>query len=401
MFLRVSLASAGLSLLGCGGVLSSRAKAPEAPSDQAKCKIAKNQENPLVTEWPASEKANLEARLREGTVFVSYSGCSMKMLPACSAPGRYAFRRTTTSTDVLEIQDSDDLFAKLPLGAVALEGELERSGRIAVTTTVAGQFELRDSSLDGLSKKRACLGATHRVRRLSVGAFKMRSGGKLKAGLGAEAGGVGAGAKTQSSETVIREAGDPKTCTAASEEAPERECSSPVQLFLEPLPKTLAERGPPGTVRVEFAAAGGGEWDIVVGDRRLCKAPCSRSVDPVLPLAFRAEGGFLQRDAIVDIPDLRDYGGDRFQVRMEPRSTSRLVGGIVMTSFGGMGILTGGMLAALGCGREERSGTCTAGLVTLPIGALLTAGGVWFLVSSGAEVEVIQARQHQGHSLKF
>src|SRR5262245_24114656 len=104
----------------CGARLSSgipRAQAPEAPTELTKCKVAANQENPLVTEWPASEKANLEARLREGGVVVGYSGCSMKLLPQCRVRGGYGWRRTTTATDVVEIHDADELYAKLPLGA--------------------------------------------------------------------------------------------------------------------------------------------------------------------------------------------------------------------------------------------------------------------------------------------
>src|SRR6185295_15203925 len=104
------------------------------------------------TEWPASEKANLEARLREGAVVVSYSGCTLRMLPRCRARGGYQWRRTTTSTDVVEIRNSDELFAKMPVGAVSLEGELQRSGRLAVQTTVSGQ--LQSSGFDANSIQR-------------------------------------------------------------------------------------------------------------------------------------------------------------------------------------------------------------------------------------------------------
>src|SRR5437870_5060494 len=102
---------------GTPGVVAPLAHAPETPGDQARCRIAANQENPLVTEWPASEKANLEARLREGSVVVSYSGCALRMLPRCRARGAYQWRRTTTSTDVVEIRNSDELYAKMPVGA--------------------------------------------------------------------------------------------------------------------------------------------------------------------------------------------------------------------------------------------------------------------------------------------
>ena len=110
----VVVASAGA--LGC--VQSSTAKArsvlPHVPAEQAKCRVAASQSSPLVTEWPASEKANLEVLLRNGTVAVAYSGCSMRLLPECRVRGEYHWQRTTPSTDSPEINDSDELFAKLP-----------------------------------------------------------------------------------------------------------------------------------------------------------------------------------------------------------------------------------------------------------------------------------------------
>src|SRR5262245_4082204 len=136
---------------------------PDDPSGQTKCKIPASHDNPLVTEWPASEKANLEARLREGAVVVSYTGCDMRLLTQCRMPGSYGWRRTTTSTDVVEIRNADDLYAKLPLGAVSLEGELERTGRLAVQTTVAGQLQLTDFNPNVASRDPACIGATHVV----------------------------------------------------------------------------------------------------------------------------------------------------------------------------------------------------------------------------------------------
>src|SRR5512135_2030388 len=171
-----------VSAIACGGGGGSglTAQAPTEPTSLSKCKVAASHENPLVTEWPASEKANLEARLREGGVVVAYSGCEMKLLPQCRIRGSYGWRRTTTATDVIEIHDADELYAKLPLGAVSLEGELQRSGRIAVQTTVSGQLELKDWDRN-VAADPACTGATHVMGALSVGAFKLRSGGSLAA----------------------------------------------------------------------------------------------------------------------------------------------------------------------------------------------------------------------------
>ena len=76
-------ACAWAGALGCAQSSTAKARSvlPHVPAEQARCRVASSQSSPLVTEWPASEKANLEARLREGGVVVSYSGCSMKQLP--------------------------------------------------------------------------------------------------------------------------------------------------------------------------------------------------------------------------------------------------------------------------------------------------------------------------------
>ncbi len=150
-----------IAAFGCGGVNSPRATAPEVPmgAGQTKCQIAKGQDNPLVTEWAASEKANLEARLARGAVVVAYSGCELRLLPDCPVRGSYQWRRTTTSTDVVGIRDEDELYAKLPLGALTLEGELQRSGRLAVQTTVSGQLVLQGLALEDIARNPACVGA--------------------------------------------------------------------------------------------------------------------------------------------------------------------------------------------------------------------------------------------------
>src|SRR5262249_39036359 len=197
--------AAPLALAGAAGCMqsSSAAKArsvlPHAPAEQAKCRVAASQSSPLVTEWPASEKANLEVLLRNGTVAVAYSGCSMRLLPECRVRGEYHWERTTPSTDSLEINDSDELFAKMPLGAASLEAELKRSGKLSVQTTVSGQLRLENASLAEVPRDGACAQATHLLTGLSLGAFALKAGGSKDTKLGAEVYVVGTGAKTERS----------------------------------------------------------------------------------------------------------------------------------------------------------------------------------------------------------
>jgi hypothetical protein len=364
---------------------------PEHQTGQAKCKIALSHESPLVTEWPASEKANLEAQLRSGTVVVSYSGCEMRLLPQCRARGSYAWRRTTTSTDVVEIRNADDLYAKLPLGAVSLEGELARTGRLAVQTTVSGQLQLVDFDPRYVPGDASCQGATHVVGALSVGAFKLRSGGTFDASgkvdvqkIGTAAGG------TQREESLVREAGVPARCEESTDAAAHAECASPVQVFLRALPATVADRGPPGMVKVRFLPVEPNEhWEVSVGDRSLCSAPCEKWVDPAMPFAFKNDPGMLQRNRYIDVPDLRDHmTSDHLAIKATPRSGAEFAGGIVATTFSGIAVITGTVLTAVGCRESGAKGVCVGGLITLPIGLAGLAPSIWMIVDSAPQVDI-------------
>lgn len=302
-----SLLLGGCGLLGSGAKgPESRPRVPEDPTPLARCKIAASASSPLVTEWPASEKAHLESLSATSAVAVEYSGCELKLIDSCKPAGRYAWRRTTLATDALEVTDSDELWAKLPLGAASLEGELARSGRLVVKTTVAGQLALEEMDLAALSKDPGCAGVTHVVSAISVGAFAMSSGGSSSAGGGASVAGVGTGAKHQASERVMRTAGNPDRCGDSPDGAPHQDCASPVQLFLRPVGErpSTPEATPGGAtaaatrmlppdrgISVVFPGPEAESETWTLHDEnglKLCTLPCTR----VVP---KASGYYLER----------------------------------------------------------------------------------------------------------
>jgi hypothetical protein len=387
--LAAALVAATLTSCGGPGFVAPLARAPETPGDQTRCKLAANQENPLVTEWPATEKANLEARLRQGSVIVSYSGCTLRMLARCRVPGDYVWRRTTTATDVIEIRNADELYAKMPLGAVSLEGELTRSGRLAVQTTASGQLQLANFDPAHFPKVPECEGATHVVGALSVGAFKLRSGGAAHAGGHATVAAVGsARGASDSEETIVREAGAPNRCELSTDAAPHAECASPLQMFLQPLPASVVDRGPTGTVKVKFLPVRADqEWEVMVGDKALCMTPCERWVDPSIPYTLKYDPGLFHRNQYLDVPDLslhQQY--ERMEVRAQSQNTGEFVTGILTTTLGGMAVVTGTALTAVGC--SKGTGMCTAGLITLPIGILALVPGIWMILDSKGTVRI-------------
>lgn len=387
---RALVVACALVSAACGapGFARPLAQAPDLPGEQAKCRIAASQDNPLVTEWPAPEKANLEARMHEGSVVVAYSGCTLRMLPRCRATGTYQWRRTTTSTDVVEIRNADDLYAKMPLGAVTLEGELQRSGRLAVQTTVSGQFKLEGFDADKFPRSPDCLGATHVVGALTVGAFKLHSGGAASIKAHAGVGNYGGGASSSSEETLMREAGAPARCEEASETAPHAACASPVQMFLQPLPSNVVDRGPAGTMKVKFLPVRTGQaWDVVVGDRKLCTTPCEKWVDPAMPYSLKYDPGAFRKNELLDLPDLRAYTSmERIEIRPKPTDAGELIGGILLTTFGGIAAVTGTALTSVGC--VKGGGLCAGGLITLTSGLLLLAPGIFLILDSKGTIKV-------------
>lgn len=284
------IALSGLTLGGCGGSGAPlRASAPKISDDASLCRAAALRETPLVTEWSSAEKASLQARLRSGALAVEYTGCSMRPILSCNLRGSYRWQRTTLSSETIAIQSKDELFTKLPLGAFALEGELARAGLLQVRTMVGGQYVLEGSTAADVPDYGECAQATHLLSGISIGSFKLNAGGQLEAAAELGVGGLGAGTKTSSSETMLRESGDFDSCKNSTDETPDLGCSSPIQAFLVPLPRFTKERGA-GTLRVTFASGDAERpWELRSNQQFICRTPCTRWVNPAEKYQLRTE----------------------------------------------------------------------------------------------------------------
>jgi hypothetical protein len=141
-------------------------------------------------------------------------------------------------------------------------------------------------------------------------------------------------------------------------------------------------------VKVRFLPVDNNKWDVMVGDRTLCTAPCEKWVDPAMPFSFKFDPGFWSRNSIIEVPDLREKAkADRVEVKATPRNTSQLVGGILITTFSGIAVATGGALTAAGCPSGNK-GMCVGGLITLPIGLAGLYPGIWMISDSSPTVDV-------------
>jgi len=457
-----------LAVLALGGCRIHRVVGPPAiPEDSlpssmrgtnspAKCREALSQGAPLLTELSATEKANLEILTRSGAVAVSYTGCSMQVLYNCRLGGRYYWYAVSPTSDSFEINDEDQLYAKLPIGAVGLEADLQRWGKLNVQTSVSGQLRLDGLQPADIPVDGECARATHVIGALSVGAFVMSTSGGHSAGGGVNTWVVGAGGKAGQGSSVVRAAGQPDTCSQTSEQSPPQSCRSPIQAFLwnipsraappvavapapvpvvpmpAPMPAPMAAAPPqppppgyagrppppPGTPHVQLhmelgvprgvgimvellSAFANSRWDVYVDDEVICTTPCKRFLDPTHPvfLRTREHGWGLAPDELA-VPNLFPAAAGQGAVQLQARPTSKgqLATGITFTSLGGMGLMTGAALAGVGCSgvttSSFREGMCGGGWITLGVGALVTTGGIWLILDSLPKAMVSPIQQY-------
>jgi hypothetical protein len=372
-----------LALAACGPSLASL----ESSSGLgARCRLGQSQNGLLVTEWSGAEKANLETLLGAGGgVAVAFSGCDLYLLPECRLPGRYYWQRTTPTSDLIEIESELELFTKIPLGAVKLAGELARWGRLLVETTISGQVRLEGLAATEVHAGGACGQATHVVTAVSLGAFSLATGTRMSGAGSVDAVGVGeVGGKGSRSTRVLRTAGLASACGSATTEMPAADCASPVQVFLAPIPGRAPEPGPPGTVQVDFVSASADtRWDVYVDDQATCTTPCSRWIDPERPVLLRTRNDAPDKLRIAELD--RDRGP--LQITARPTAHGRLAAGITFTSLGGLAVITGITLTAIGFGSDV-DGMGTAGLITLGAGGLATFGGIWMMLDSVPRAKV-------------
>lgn len=232
---RPGLASHATAWLACGlMVVSSTAcnkskgnaasQLTDAPTmtdatGESKCSVRSSAAKPLVVEWPAAERAALEARAARGLVAVRYEGCEMEVLTNCTASGNYSYVGLNLKREGVKIKDADELYAQLPVGAAGLEAKLERAGQLNVDMVIIGRkeadkFEFNERDLDG-----RCDEATHVITGLTVGAFSFYTGASAGVGAGVKVGQIGVGGSSSSSQEVLKQDGNEDACSAAEQGA--------------------------------------------------------------------------------------------------------------------------------------------------------------------------------------
>jgi hypothetical protein len=221
----MALAAAGLMLTagtGCpkkGSPSEQLAVAPDLATEtgQAKCGVKASAAKPLVVEWPAADRAALEARANRSLVAVRYQGCEMEVLTNCTVQGAYSYLGLNQKREGVRIKSVDELYAQLPVGAVGLEAKLERAGQLNVDMVIIGRKEAERAEFSERDLEGRCSDATHVITGLTVGAFSFYAGASAEIGAGVKVGNIGAGVSSGTDREVLKQDGNEDACAAATQ----------------------------------------------------------------------------------------------------------------------------------------------------------------------------------------
>lgn len=239
-----SLTLLGVLAAACApGLPASEAPVPSFdPEGQTKCAIKKSQLRPLIVEWPASDRASLEAQMRHGRVVVRYDGCELEVLRHCRAPGAYRYAALNPKRENVSMKSEDDLYANIPIYAAKFEGVLAEHQQLDVDMTIVGMFESDQPGAAPGDLAGSCDRATHVVDAFTVGSFAFLAGGSVEAGAGVELAGAGVGASRKRERLTLREEGKLEACQAASrsDAAPPDGCAGLLRIEVTPLGTSVA-----------------------------------------------------------------------------------------------------------------------------------------------------------------
>lgn len=218
--------------------------------DQA-CKYVSSQSQPYVVGWDEIKLNDLQRAIGQGApVAVRLHGCTLELLTGCTVDGGY-YRfspATMTKPQVVELRSAAEAVAEFQIGGVGLESYFDIYDDLLVTRALGGTWEVveRDDFFDDEFQGLRCQGASHVVRAVDVGAYRVQ-GAQGKAGgakVEAKVAGVGAGAGggASSSRSELSHKGDPQQCGVSGfGQQPIPDCSTPLRLTLQPI-RPAAER---------------------------------------------------------------------------------------------------------------------------------------------------------------
>jgi hypothetical protein len=264
----------------------------------AECRGVEAGGAPLVVDWRPEDRGDLEVALRSGIAVVHYDCQSLRVLPACTVEGSYAFMGMTTKEQVVRLESADEVRANLPQTglslAAKLDAEMKRGATLDIALVMVGKWI---TARDGVPKdalKGDCKDATHFVRGATVGAFAMQTGSKADAKAAISIFGAGTSGGSSASKSMRSQDGKLEACGVAKTDAkaPPEQCGAMLRVQLaafdggkqtsdkatSAVATQVAGECPAGMARVndKCTAAEAESHLCAPGDATDCKAQCAK-----------------------------------------------------------------------------------------------------------------------------
>lgn len=226
-----------------------------------RCNEADPTDRPFVVEWDATDTATFESAAQRDVIVVRYENCELEVLDGCmddAISGKYGSydvpKWTSGSIEGFEIDNTFDLYAKLPLGAASFSANVDAGNKLVLRYFVSGTV---NSTRAAVYKKEVganprCNGATHFVRAYNLGAFELDQEKKDAESVKATFNNAGGGAGRSHRAAQLKRGGELTSCTANTAMELSR-CKVPIRLALRP----LEEGEPPVATNAAMGAAPG------------------------------------------------------------------------------------------------------------------------------------------------
>lgn len=252
----LGIVSVCLATAGCGGGAHHEAMRPEQPkaaeaTGRTSVPAVDGPASPLVVDWKAEQRADLEEVIHDGIAVLSWSDKGLSLLKRCRVTGNYGYLPVQVKTDVVRLETADDVQASLPLGGLGIAGkiggEFSKGTTLDIALAMVGKRRTTWSEVSKDDLEGQCDGASHYVRAILVGAFAMKTGTRAKAAAAVEIFGAGTSGQSSSSKDVATTDGKLSACESATgdESKPPSGCGAILRLELEPIAKESSGKKAP------------------------------------------------------------------------------------------------------------------------------------------------------------
>lgn len=254
-----------VSSTACGPRTAASSVRPQDPTAaetlHESCSDVSGSSQPLIVDWKAHERADLEEAMSGAVAVVAYDCHMLRLLRDCHADGSYGTLTVSRKEEVVELENADEIRTNLPTFgnklAAEASAEIQRGSALTLAMFMVGKKRTTVTQVEPTELRGSCSGATHFVRGAFVGAFAMATATRGKVRGAAQLFGPELMAESTSSKRVRHIDGVPGICTQVEPGAGSLPtgCSAILRLDLVPVvPNSKPTQRPKPSIEEALAA---------------------------------------------------------------------------------------------------------------------------------------------------